>query len=228
MTAEKNCGTIAYIDHGGRKAMFRNLLNPDNALMVTMSRVTDCIFLSMFWLLGCIPVVTVGASFAALYDATFRGFRQGEKNSWRRFFRVFGDNWKVGIAPSLVFFGVLALLMKAGIALWNAVATLQISWMVFSAGMVLLVFALGLVSYLFPVLSRFDNSFPALLRNTVLLALANMPRTLALGVVNVVSGFLCYRFLYPIFVVPALAALIGSLLIEPAIRPYMPQEEAAD
>ena len=66
--------------------MFRKFLNPDNALMITMTQITDCIFLSIFWLLGCIPVVTAGASFAALYDATFRAFRQGEKNSWQRFF----------------------------------------------------------------------------------------------------------------------------------------------
>ena len=65
--------------------MFRKFLNPDNALMITMTQITDCIFLSMFWLLGCIPVVTVGASFAALYDATYRGFRQGEKHCWGRF-----------------------------------------------------------------------------------------------------------------------------------------------
>ena len=48
--------------------MFRNLLNPDNPLMITMSQVTDCIFLSLFWLLGCVPVLTLGASGAALYD----------------------------------------------------------------------------------------------------------------------------------------------------------------
>ena len=57
--------------------MFRKFLNPDNALMITMTQITDCIFLSIFWLLGCIPVVTIGASFAALYDATYRAFRQG-------------------------------------------------------------------------------------------------------------------------------------------------------
>ena len=39
--------------------MFRNLFNPESPLMVTMTQVTDCIFLSLFFVLGCIPVVTV-------------------------------------------------------------------------------------------------------------------------------------------------------------------------
>ena len=49
--------------------MFRNLFSPDSQLMITMTRITDFIFLSLFWLLCSFPVVTMGASFAALYDA---------------------------------------------------------------------------------------------------------------------------------------------------------------
>ena len=56
--------------------MFRNLLKPDSPLMITMSRITDYIFLSCFWLLCCIPVVTIGTSTAALYDASYRAFRK--------------------------------------------------------------------------------------------------------------------------------------------------------
>ena len=83
--------------------MFRSLFRSDSALMITVGQITDCIFLSLFWILGCFPVVTIGASFAALYDASFRGFRRGEKNTWQRFLKVFRDNWKGGIVPTLVF-----------------------------------------------------------------------------------------------------------------------------
>ena len=64
--------------------MFRNILRPDSALMITMSQITDCIFLSLFWLLGCFPVVTAGVSTAALYDAVHYAFRKGGKHSWQR------------------------------------------------------------------------------------------------------------------------------------------------
>ena len=46
--------------------MFRNLFNPDSALMITMTQITDCIFLSLFWFLSCIPLVTAGAATAAM------------------------------------------------------------------------------------------------------------------------------------------------------------------
>ena len=204
--------------------MFRKFLNPDNALMITMTQITDCIFLSLFWLIGCIPVVTIGASFAALYDSTYRGFRQGEKHSWGRFLQVYRDNWKASILPTLVFLVGSSLLGKTLIALWNSAAAGNLPWMVFSGAAFVGVLVLGILSILFPVLSRFENSFFGLLKNTVFLAMANLPRTLALGFLNAVTVMLCAVFVIPLFFLPSLAALMGSLLIEPMFKPYMSEE----
>ncbi len=208
--------------------MFKNLFRPDSHLMIVMTQITDCIFLSLFFLVGCVPVVTVGASFAALYDATFRGFRDGEKNSWQRFLRTFRRNWAVGIVPTIVFLALGGLLCYGMIQCWNAAVYGRLSWGFFAGVALLAMVAVGVLSVLFPMLSRFENSLGALLKNTVALSLANLPRTLALGILNAASLLLCLRFIIPLFFLPALAALIGSLLIEPMFRPYMPHEEAAE
>ena len=208
----------------------RNIFKPDSGLMIAMTQITDCIFLSLFFLLGCVPVVTVGTSFAAMYDAVYRGFREGERNTWQRFLRCFRQNWKAGIAPTLVFFVACGGLVYGTVQIWNAAVYERISWGLFAGlafGAVVLV---GVLSLLFPMLSRFENSLGNLLKNTVVLALANLPRTLALGILNAAAGLLCLRFVFPLFFLPALAALLGSLLIEPVFKPYMPEkpeEEAA-
>jgi len=208
--------------------MFRKFLNPDNALMITMTQITDCIFLSLFFLVGCFPVITAGASFAALYDATFRGFRQGDKHCWQRFGQVYKDNWKASIAPTVVFLLAASVLSKTLIGLWNGAAAGSISWMLFSGGAFVGVLILGILSLMFPVLSRFENSFAGLLKNTLLLGLANLPRTLILGLLNAASFLLCIRYIFPLFFLPSLAALMGSVLIEPMFKPYMPSEDAAE
>lgn len=207
--------------------MFQKLFNPDNALMITMSQITDCIFLSLFWMAGCFPVVTAGASFAALYDASFRAYRKGDKHSWQRFWKTYLRNLKSGILPTLVFLAVFAGGSWGFVQLWNAAVYETVSWGVFSGCAFAGVFCLGVLSVLFPMLSRFENSFGGLLKNTVLLALVNLPRTIVLGGVNAVTIFLCARFIFPLFFLPALAALIGSLLIEPMFKPYMNEENAA-
>ena len=205
--------------------MFRKFLNPDNALMITMTQITDCIFLSIFWLLGCVPVVTLGASFAALYDSTYRGFRKGDKHCWGRFWQVYRENWKAGILPTAVFLAVLTLVTKALVALWNAAVAGGVSWMLFSGLAFVGVLVLGMVSVLFPMLSRFENPFLGLLKNTVFLAMANLSRTIALGILNAAAGLACAFFVLPLFFLPSLAALIGSVLIEPMFKPYLPKVE---
>lgn len=205
--------------------MFRNLLKPDSGLMITLTQLTDTIFLSLFWLLGCIPVITIGASCAALYDSVFRGFRQGEKNSWQRFFKVFKDNWKEGILPTIFFLVLFFLLVKGMVLVWNAAVAGTISWMVFSAAALVAVLLLGTLSLLFPLLSRFENSLAGMLKNTFLLGFAHLPRILALGLIQGAAIILCARFVFPLFFLPALAALLSSLFVEPIFKPYMPEAE---
>ena len=204
--------------------MFRNFFNPDNALMITFAQISDCIFLSLLWILCCFPVLTLGPSCAALYDSVFRSFRKEEKNSWGRFFKVFRDNLKAGILPGIMFLLLFWLLSRALIAAWNAAVAAALSWALFAAISLFGMIALGALGLVFPVLSRFENSFFGLLKNSLLLALANLPRTLGLGMLYAAGIFLCLRFIFLLFFLPALISLISTLLIEPMLRPFMPDE----
>ena len=207
--------------------MARGIFYPDSALMITMAQLTDCIFLSLFWLLGCLPVVTIGTSCAALYDAVYHAFRKGEKHSWRRFADTFRSNWKAGLLPTVVFLAVFFLLGKTLIGLWNSAVAGSIGWMLFSGAAFLGILVLGILSLMFPVLSRFENSFLGLLKNTFFLAMANLPRTLVLGLMNGAAVFFCAVFVVPVCFLPGLAALLATLFIEPMFKPYMPMEEDA-
>ena len=204
--------------------MSRGIFHPDSPLMITMTQITDCIFLSLFWLLGCFPVVTIGTSCAALYDAVYYGFRKGDKHCWQRFLHSFRSNWKAGLAPTVVLLVLFFLLLRVVIGLWNAAVAGSISWMLFSGGAFVGILVLGILSLMGPVLSRFENSIGGLLKNTLLLALANLPGTVVLGFVHAVTIFLCARFVVPLFFLPALSALISTLFVEPMFRPFMPED----
>ena len=205
--------------------MFKNLFNPESNLMITMSQITDCIFLSLFWVLASFPVITIGASSAALYDAVYYGLRKGDKHSWGRFLRSFRSNLKPGLLPGVIYLALFCLGIWALIQVWNAAVWEQVSFALFSAAAFAVLLALGILSILFPMLSRFHNSLWGLLRNTLLLGLVNLPRTLGLGMVNAVSIALCAKFIFPLFFLPALASLIDTLFLEPMFKPYMGEDE---
>ncbi len=203
--------------------MFRNLFHADSGLMITMSQITDCIFLSLFFLLGCFPVITAGASVAALYDAAFRGLRKGDKHCWKRFWEVYRKNLKASILPALLVLLGIAGLGKVMIHIWNGAVAGTSSWAAFSAAAVLAVLAAGILSIVFPMLSRFENSSWDLIRNAVFMGMANLPRTMALGFVNAAAFLLCLVYVLPLFILPCLAALVSSWLIEPMFKPYLPE-----
>ena len=205
--------------------MFKNLFNPENALMVTMTQVTDCIFLSLFWLVCSFPLVTLGPASAALYDAVYYGYRKGGKHPWTRFFQSFKSNLKTGILPGILYLALFCGFGWGLIQVWNAAVWEQVSFAVFSAAAFVVLLLLGILSVLFPLMSRFHNTFWGLLRNTVLLALVNLPRTLGLGFVNAMSILLCVKFVFPVFFLPALSNLINTRFLEPMFKPYMGEEE---
>ncbi|MGM9588632.1 MAG: YesL family protein [Faecousia sp.] len=208
--------------------MARSLFHPDNPLMITIGQITDCIFLSLFWLLGCFPVLTAGASTAALYDAVYHGFRKGDRHCWRRFFHALRQNLKPGLLPTVIFLAAGTGLVRLGVWFWNGAVLGRFSWAVFSGAAFVLLVILGIGSILFPLLSRFETTTAHLFSNTIRLGMANLPRTVALGLINGVCIFFCVRLVLPLFILPGLTALISTLFIEPMLKPYMPGEEEED
>lgn len=203
--------------------MFRKLFAPDSDLMIVMTWITDCIFLSVFWILGCAPVVTIGASCAAVYDATYRTFHRKHKHSWQRFWRVWLDNWKCGILPGMFVVAAMAGVGWALIQAWNH-AVLQNGWMLFAAVALVGAVVLGALSVILPMVSRFQNSAMRTIGNAFAVALANLPRTFLLGIVQAATIVACVYFVVPVVFLPALTALISSLLVEPMFRPYLPED----
>ena len=124
-----------------------------------------------------------------------------------------------------VLFVLTAVLGWTGIQLWNRAVYGEISWMLFSAAAFVMLVIFGIGSILFPQLSRFENPAMVLLANTLRLGMANLPLTVGLGLVNAAVVFLCVRYVFPVFFLPALGALISTLFIEPMFKPYMPEAE---
>lgn len=205
--------------------MFRNLLNPENGLMITLAQIADCFFLSLFFFLGCFPLVTAGAAACGLYDAVRRCFREHEPRPWKRFWDTFLRDLKASILPSLLLLAAVWFGVKGMVGLWNGAVAGAVSWPVFSGVGFLAVTAAGVLSVLFPMLSRFDNPLPVLLKNTVLLSLGNIPRTIGLGILNTLTAWLCARWIFPLLFLPAVSALISTYLLEPMFRPYLTPAE---
>ena len=203
-----------------------NLFNPDAFLWRWCSRILDMMVLSVFWFFCSIPVVTIGAASTALYDAAVHGIRRDEAGAYVRFFRTFRRELKTAVPAAIVWGVPLAALVWGGQYIGTAVQDPAPVLAATAVFVLLLVFILGTVSWLFPLLSRFEFSFRDLNRTARQFFIVHLPSSVLLAVLLAVSAWACFRFMFPVCFLPCVEALLASLLVERAFEKHMPDSEA--
>ena len=131
----------------------RFLFDPESQFMQFLSRLCDLILLNIVYLLTCIPLFTIGAATAALYDTVFRMDTQREGKLMATYFHGFRENFRQGTA-------VWLLLVLYGIATWmnmNIFSDLggSLGYGLFVLAMVIALVGIFVHGYAFPLMSRF-------------------------------------------------------------------------
>ena len=150
----------------------------DNPLIQAMSRIANMMIVSFFWLVCCLPVVTILPATAALFHTTTKVIRGTGNGVMRDFFASFRDSLKKGVLLSLLSLASGALL---GFALWY-------SWQLQgSSGFWLAYFLIGCLIFFFWAvtvlhlpfaLSRFEGRLSMYLRMALYFANVNLLKTL--------------------------------------------------
>ena len=202
-----------------------SLFNPDAFLWRWCSRILDIMILSLFWLVCSLPVVTAGAASAALYDAAVHGIRRDEAGAYVRFFRTFRRELKTAVLAVLPWEAAAALVLWGGRYIGTAIqdpAPVLAATAVFALG---LFFILGVASWMFPLLSRFEFSISALHRTACQFWIVHLPTSFLLTLLLAGSVWVCFRFLYPVFFIPCTQVLLALVLIERAFKKHLPDSQ---
>ena len=189
--------------------------------------VADVLLLSCLWFLGAVLVLPFGAVTAALYDCCARCVRGHDPRLFQRFWRTAKREFVPGLLSTLLW-GVILIGGYQLIRLYGNAVTTSDAHVAITAGLLFLLCAVvGIACWVLPVLSRFTLTFGALQRTAVKLAFIHPLRTIVLGVATVLSGFVCLQFWVPFVCLPALLALLWTLLLEPVFRQYMDADDPA-
>ena len=206
--------------------MWRSIFDPQNGFFQTIDLIFNLAALSLLWVALCIPVVTAGPATTALYYTLVKCIRKGEPYPFRNFLECLKSNFKASFLTGLV------CLVAGQLVLGGLYVVYQMALAGNRAAMsLLLVYALvtlvllGVLGYVFPVISRFSQGVWGALGLALRLALGHLPSTLGLGIVLLAAGLVSVRYLVPLMILPALAGLLASLLLERIFRPYTIPEE---
>ncbi len=180
----------------------KKLFDMDNPLMRALSVAADLMLLNLLALLCTLPIVTAGASWAALSDVTLRMVRNEEGHIAPDFFRAFRRCFKKGALLGLLFLLVAALVYFDYLAALTYIPPLRLG--VVAVGMLVLALAL----YAFALLAHFESGIGTALKNAAVLAVGYFPRTAGMLVFTVALWLLCikfYRLLMPVLLLLGLA-----------------------
>ena len=158
-------------------------------------------WLNILWLIGCIPVITIGVSTCAAYAVTLRLADDDEEVSSMggiaaRFFKAYKQDLLQGI---LILIFTLAC-GAGGYFIFKAFqeSGFNIIKIAVFAGYVLLAFVFNMYSY--PLIARYSNTFVNTLRNSVALFLQYVNSSLKTLVIVVVELVVLYLTRYAFFV----------------------------
>lgn len=208
------------------------IFNIDSGFNRALGKIADMVILSICWLVCCLPVVTVGAATSALYYASMKN-HLGEGTIIRNFFRAFVRDFKQSLLLELIVVAVAGVLIVDLYVLPQM--DIPLGGLVQVVLTVVAVLGIAMLSYLFPLVARYENTMVQRFQNAVFMSLMNFHYTLLIVAINCAPLLLLvlmtdlFLSIIPLLVLiwPGMCALINAKLFLKIFKQYenQPEEE---
>lgn len=211
----------------------RNFFDVDGPFISGLTKVADIFILNLLLIICSIPVFTFGAAYTAMYYVTLKMVKDEECYTLKSFFKSFKQNFKQATGIWLIML-VIGMVLFFDLRIMNGEfsgylslneGVLRVMSVLLMAGFVVYTFVF---SYVFPVLSKFDNTVKNTIRNALIMSIRHLPLTVAIIIINVLPLALMYfvpRALILMFVIFGLSAYCNSYMFVKIFKNYMPEEE---
>lgn len=216
--------------------MFGKVFDMDNGFWRFMNRVADICILNVICLICCIPIVTIGASITAMYTITLKMVRNEESYIVKGFWQAFKSNFKQSTIIWLIMLA-LGLFLGADIYLTQHIESSFMNTL-FYVFIVIAVIYVIILSYIFPLESKFINTIGNSFKNALLMGIAHLlPWTLIIIVLNALpivlfvffTGiFLAYIFPIMLLAGAATIAYLNSMIFNRIFKRYIPGENGEE
>ena len=166
------------------------LFNLDSPIMRFLSKVCDLMILNVMCIICCLPIVTAGASITALYTITMKMVRGEESYIFKGFLKAFKENFK----QSTIIWLIMAVLGIFVFVDYQAASLLPENMSNLFRILIgaLIIFYLMVLSYIFPYTARFENNIKNIFKNSLLIAILNLPWTILVIALPIALGFLTF------------------------------------
>ena len=198
--------------------MKEKIFNPKSPLALTINIIFDIFVLSILWFISSLPIFTTGLAYSGLYYAI------GDENPISVFINTIKKNYKQGI---LVDFIVLIILLLISWSMWISyqmmVAGDFIAMVIFILGAIVLVIFIGYITYLFPILAKYEYKTKELFEICLKLSIKHIFFTIIISISLLLIVYFVYHFWIALFFIPAIFALIHKSILEKILLKHSKQ-----
>lgn len=160
----------------------KNLFNPENPVIKFLSHFYDLMVLNFFFIITSLPVFTIGASVCAAYHITLKLAEGEDPYIIKTYFKSFRENFKQATLLWIPILFAIAFFSADLFIIYNVIDK-SYDFLQFPVWIIIFVIV-SLIIYAFPLLSSYECSTKQLLKNAVLLSLANVPTTVFIVVLH--------------------------------------------
>lgn len=197
----------------------------DSPLMRNLVRIFDCMCLSVLWIVFSIPIITMGASSAAMYITVLKYIRRDEGYLWRTFWGAFKENLKRSTLAWLPALALLALLTVDALVFRSMAINGDFLGNLYWVILVLICVAVTWTAYLSAYCARFNGSVKDVLRFSFILMTYHPIKSLGVFLPVLAAAALVLVMPGLLVAAPAVACWIGSVTIEKVFLLHMRPED---
>lgn len=181
-------------------------------------------YLNLLWFICSLPIVTAGASTAALYAVSLKIARNEEGDITRQFFAAFRDNFAQATQVWLILLAcggmlgadiyVLTHLRAAATGVMAIVLTIMLAMVIVACIALAIV-----VMYAFPLIASVENTNGAMIKNSFLIGTHYLFCTICVFAIHAAMAIAVIAIFTPLAILgEGLCAILSSYLLNPVIR----------
>lgn len=161
-----------------------HIFDLEGPLFSVLTKVADLFILNILFIIFSLPIVTMGASWTALYTVTLKMSRDREGGIMSSFWAAFKSNFK----KSTIIWLIILFFFWMGFFNLRIMGMVEIPFETFFyiISVMMMIFTFLLFLYVFPLLARFENTVKNTIKNAFLLEVAYFPWTMVLVAISLV------------------------------------------
>lgn len=168
------------------------LFNLDSPILKVLGTLADLCILNLMTILGCIPIITAGASITAMHYVLLKMVRNEEGYVWKDFMKSFRKNFRQATCIWLLL--LLFLFLFLADCYIFKIMTESVSMPLLAVTGAFGLFLYMIYLYAFPLLSHFYNTVFGTIKNAFFVGIMAFPKTILMMAVSALPFILLYQF----------------------------------